>query len=1667
MIKSRLLSLCLSAALLLPSGAISALPVHAEPEDNQGNVRENIPQEIYEAEDFADAAAIKDNADDYFGQGYVDNLSDPLTFTVDVPAAGDYGVRLRYISGSSLEGDGDKTLTVYANGQVVRQSTLPATITADTWAEKLESVPLEEGENTITYQVDQGDTAANVKVDRISLSRIYEAEDAQLTGNMHISTEHAGFSGTGFAAGFEAAGEEAIFTVDAPVAGEYSLVLGYGNGAEDYARSISVFVNGADAAQLSVAPLRTWAAWGEAQATVTLNEGENTVTVRNDNDYGHINLDYITLKPCNWQYAGSVEEVEGEGTSQLTFTLDNAAVQITSVAENAVKVWLEPSGVFDRKYDSFAVVDDAVDAQDLDVSDRGDYYEVDAGEITLRVQKDPFKLTYLDKAGNVLMENENDSMAWSTDGEVKVNSKIQDDEQFWGLGSNKVDFDRRGERIAMWSCDIVGADSEGVAPGWEEGRSDTAEPYYISSKGYSVYFDNTSYTVFDMGKTDPDTCTFGSFNPRAGGELLYYFTYGPSLKEITKTFTDIIGKSFFAPDWAMGNMQCHWGYTQNDIINIATEYRERGIPLDVIISDIDWYEYLCSPTEWNHESYPDPEGMFEALGQLNVRYGMINDPNVTDQGNNQYFVDGDTNKYFIKNQSGETKKVNWPWGAASGITDFFDPEARAWWGGQVQDLKAQGVEYIWMDMNEPSAYATDWLFWNEEGKSWGSINEMKNALATMHNLTLYEAMTEDGSRTFLQTRGGFTGSHKYAAPWTGDIGTTWQDMYEQIRMGTGLSLCGYNYWGFDIGGFNGTCTDDQFARWVQLATFTPVHRFHYISGNESREAWTHNGEENSKKYIGLRYRLMPYMYALSADSIIGIGLEENLGEGGTGLPMTRPMVMNYSDDQNTWELDTQFMMGDSFLVAPVVEDAETKEVYLPEGYWYDYDDGKTVYSGEQTMEYDAPIDLLPVFVKEGSIIPMQPEMQYVGEKPVDEITLDVYPTIEDGAFHFVLYEDDGETDAYQEGVYTTTRYEGRVQTGDTNTLTLEIGARTGSYTDIDDRDYLVQFHNAGYKNPAVTCDGAALTAVDSLEALDAAASGYYVDIAANMCYVKVHDDAAAHTIQVTGEPYTDLILEAEEGETAGSLTVSDAAVTGFTAEADTLTVTADLPAAGDYTVYVYYQAAADGQLTISAGEGSQVMPIKGGDDWQYGAVNLSLAQGENAIRIAGSGENTAVIAVDQVEVPLQLIQMPAVFDHEVQAETGTVTGGAEIASVDSGYTGEGYVKMDAAGEGVEIGGVTAMSDGTYTVNLRYANGGDDGTLHIYANGQADTAKQVQFTKLNGWSLWSEAIVNLELTAGENTITLVRQADDTGEVHIDRIICPLEPESFEEVPIVNGGFEDGSINGWTVTAASGDNNTGYGVDANDRLAGDYKFYFWQANADRTLSQTVELENGSYVLTAWVNAYSFDATADNACYLVAAGFAGDREISVNLSLSHSWVKYEIPVEVKDGKLDIIFRYHADSQTSLQLDEISLRRVEKGSAASGLAQLEAAIGAADGLAAAEYEEASWKAYLAALAMGRKTATDSSSTIEDYAAAITLIDRAQAALIEDHEPPVILKGDLDGDEEVTIADVMEACKVMARESAGTDPTDAEMERGDLDGDSEITIADVMEICKILARNG
>ena len=1175
----RIFSGVLSAILLMATCSIGGM-VSAEPETVAGgyvNDMNDLPtvlsddsiKEIYDAsEAVLTGATINTALDDYSGDGYIDGLPNDAKadFFVNAEAAANYGVRLRYTNGTGAA----KTVNVYVNDVFVRASTLPPTINGTTWEEKLENLPLNAGFNTITYKNDAANDCDAVRFDRISLSRIYEAEDGIRNGVTVNPSGYSGFSGSGYVGTFSTAGHFVTFDVDAAKTGEHTLLIRYGAGStSSAAQSISVYVNGVKIGQKLLDHLRDWNLWADASMSINLNAGPNTVQIRRDsnanggtNDNGSITVDYITIKPTQWDYAGNIEEISGNGTKQLAVTLDNSVVQLTSVDKNAVKVWLEPTGRFDRKYDSFAVVNEAVNPQNLTAVDKGDYYEVDTGAMIMRLQKTPFKITYLDYDGNVIMENENESMGWSTDGELIVNNKLPEDEQFWGLGEKFTAFNYRGTRMINWATDL-GNNNAGTAPTRDEGYFYMANPYYVSSKGYSILFDNTSRTVFDFGKANPQLTSFGCYNPAPGGELIYFFTYGPDLKQVSKTISDYMGKSFFAPIWSYGNAQCHWGYTQANIETVAQRYRDEKIPLDIMFGDIEWYRNYCTPTAWHQTNYPDPDGMIARLRALNLKIGLIDDPNITARASGvgaDDYAYADENKYFVRSNTNNTKQVNWPWGAASGLMDYFNPDARSWWGELHNMILGQGIDVFWVDMNEPARYNRDWYFWNKDGKAFGTLYELKNAYATVHNIAMYDKLHQNGKRSLILTRSGFTGVQRYASPWTGDISANYTNasassgisgLAEQIRMGVNLSFTGYNYWGFDIGGFTGTLNTKLFKRWIELACFIPMHRFHYENGKAASEAYQYNAADVSRKYINLRYRLKPYMYSLTADNIIGIGIETGYGPGGTGIPYARAMSMEYQNDANTWSMDTQFMAGPSFLVAPVVADANTKQVYLPEGDWYDYFNGPVVYEGGRTITCAAPDDVLPLFVKAGSIIPMYPEMQYWDPKFVDCVTLDVYPTFSEGDFNFALYEDDGETEAYLDGVYTTTDYNCNVAiNGEAATYTFDVGARTGSYKDITERDYLFQFHCANLRNIQLTKDGSALNAKRSLEELEASAPGYFHDIDSGICYVKFHDDGNATSIVLKGQlkAFGSISLQKESnGNATGSYFIRNDVGEGLTA----------------------------------------------------------------------------------------------------------------------------------------------------------------------------------------------------------------------------------------------------------------------------------------------------------------------------------------------------------------------------------------------------------------------------------------------------------------------------------------------------------------------------------------
>lgn len=1716
--KRKFLSFFLAASIILSTGVASAggSGQSAETAIDASTKNAVIYKTNYEAEASSVtkvSASVKSEINDFSGSGYVEGFVDgsSLTFTVNVPADGNYGIRLFYLNGSGA----NKTVSLYVGGEKVKTSTLLPTINWYTWAEQLETVTLKSGDNTISYRNDALAAADGIKIDRITVSQIYELENSTYSGTkVKVATDKAGYSGTGFAAGFEDNGDTVSTVVNAPEAGEYVLTTRYSNGTgNSSSRWIYLYV-GENRTKLGMADLRSWDLWYDYKTTVTLKKGANTISYkREDGVSGGLNLDYFTVSPSNWNYAGAVTKVEGNNTKELTFTLDNSTVKISSSDSNAVKVWLEPSNRFSRKYESFAISNQDVAPEKLKYTDKTTYYEVDAGDMLLHVQKSPFKITYLDKSGNVLMENESNSMGWTEEGEIAVNNKIKTDEAFWGLGEVEGEYNRRGQRKVMWSSDIVGGDMESAVPDWENGRSDMAHPYYISSSGYSVLFDNPGYTVFDMGKTSVNTASFGSYNPHPAGELCYYFIYGgndksDTVKQVTKTLTDLSGKSFFAPDWALGNMQSYWGYNQESIVSVAQSYRDNEIPLDVMMADIDWYEYYCTPTQWNKTNFSDPERMLARLDALNLRMGVIDDPNITDRDKDGANVDyniADTAGYFVKAQNNLTKKVNWPWGGASGLMDFFNPAARTWWKSQHDMILNQGIQCFWLDMNEPSAYNTDWLFWNEQGKSYGNIGDVKNAYANMHNQTIFEMMTEDGDRPFFLTRGGTIGSQKYTSPWTGDILSGWVDMHEQISFGTGLSLSGYNYWGFDIGGFSGDPTNDQYKRWVELAAFTPVHRFHSIAGYDKKQAYTHDATEVSRKYIGLRYNLMPYMYSVMADGIVGTGNEEGYSDigTGTGIPYTRPMVMEYPNDKNTWNIDTQFMAGSSFLVAPVVEDSTSKDVYLPSGDWYDYADSETVYSGGRTINYNAPVDVLPTFVKAGSIIPMQPDMQYVGEKPIDIMTLDVYPTRQNGDFHFVLYEDDGETNDYADNKeYATTRFDCNVaKSGTQQTLTLDIGKRIGSYANDERESYMIQLHNAGYRNVTAKTGNTSLTKYASLDLLQKAVSGYYSDEVTGICYVKVADNFLSNKITVTGDTSDEIVTEAENATRSGAANVKTTVtgfsgtgyVTGLDSAADSVTF-ANVSAAadGEYAFYIRYQSASDATVSVKANSGpASDLALYASGTWVEKVVIVSLNKGNNTVSIAGKTGSSAVL-IDKIGLHVKTVILPAVTAESTQAEKGALTGAAKSSSSTIGYTGSGYVENFAAtGDGVKLENIWVAQDGTYALSVRYFNNNtENGTLSFYVGDNTAGAVKAAFKKFNQ-NFWDEIYVNVRLKAGDNTVTIARLAGDTGGVLIDRVSCPLNPITITKsaADLLNNGFELGNMNNWTYWS---EGNSGHGVDKNDALLGSYKFYFYASNSKQRISQTVNLENGTYILNFYAKSYCF-ASGMPPCQVELKNYDGTDEIISEIligSYGGQYNRYEVPVEVKDGKLYVAFSMintALSGDTSLQLDDITLLKVDKPVVSVNKSLLESAVQDGRTLSYEDYTSDTWRKYIKALAMAEKVLSDSSADMASVIGAIQYLKQAVGSLVNedrsDEEAAKAVdalitalpaKDKLKPSDKAAVAEARDAYEelsdiqknlvtklsVLEEAEAIVNPTYA---KGDVNGDKELDIADMLMVRNVL----
>ncbi|MEH6308165.1 glycoside hydrolase family 31 protein [Olivibacter sp. CPCC 100613] len=538
-----------------------------------------------------------------------------------------------------------------------------------------------------------------------------------------------------------------------------------------------------------------------------------------------------------------------------------------------------------------------------------------------------------------------------------------------------------------------------------------------------------------------------SFDSEAGDGVDYYFIQGSNMDQVISGYRTLTGKAPIMPKWVFGYWQSRERYkTQAEILDVAEEFRKRRIPIDNLVLDWSyWPEKDWGGQNFDTARFPDAAGMISQLHQDHFKLMISTWPKVNEESTvfNQFMKNG----WLYRRNITDGRK---DWIGKGYTSTFYDPfnadARRGFWDLLNERLYKKGVDAFWMDASEPDIHSNISV---QERKdvfqpAIGSSTRYYNAFPLQNAKGIYEGQrAEDpNKRIFMLTRSGFAGQQRYAAAtWSGDISSSWNDMKDQISAGLNFSMSGLPYWTMDVGGFlvekrfytPNTADQEEWrelnSRWYQFGAFVPIFRAH--GQFPFREPFNiapegHPAYNSMVYYIQLRYRLLPYLYSLACKSYHD------------DYSMLRGLAMDFTNDAKTYEIGDQFMLGSALLVNPVTKKGATsRPVYLPSGFtWYDLYTGKP-YKGGQQIDAEAPFERIPVFVKSGSILPIDPVRQYTDEKIEGLTTLYIF---EGKNADLTLYEDDGLSYDYEKGIFN------RIQIKyDNQTKSLTISERKGKY----------------------------------------------------------------------------------------------------------------------------------------------------------------------------------------------------------------------------------------------------------------------------------------------------------------------------------------------------------------------------------------------------------------------------------------------------------------------------------------------------------------------------------------------------------------------------------------------------------------------------------------------
>lgn len=653
---------------------------------------------------------------------------------------------------------------------------------------------------------------------------------------------------------------------------------------------------------------------------------------------------------------------------------------ITVYASNVVRVTYLPQGVEQTRSQ---VVEREPAAVPYKVEELNGCTIVNTSELEVVVDKETGVLEFRWNGGSLVelgRELKEKEVLGEKTFEVKQVFMLADGEAVYGLGQH-----------AGYSAH-TGLNYRGRTVYLAQRNTDIAVPFMVSNRGYGILWDLSSMGVFE----------FRGNNLRvwfeAGDSLDFYFIFGPSLDRVIAGYRWLTGSAPLLPKYAFGYWQSKERYaSQEEIVSVVREFKEKGIPIDVIVQDWRyWGKYGWNAFKFDEEFYPNPEEMVKQIHAQGVRLAISIWP----------FFGEETEIYREAAELGHLIP-------GTGLVNVFKEGSRRWFWEKIRDVFLKvGVDGWWLDATEPEVkpmliYTT----WQRELKvDGGKMFKQLNLFPLLEAKAVYEGQRrETGKRVLILTRSGFTGIQRYGVVnWSGDVTGDWTTFRAQIWAGLNYCLSGLPYWTTDIGGFFSGNPETEgyrelFVRWFQWGAFCPIFRVH--GTHFPKEPWRFGPEIERilTKYIRLRYRLMPYVYSLAWRVY------------SEGYTMMRHLAMEFPDDEEALEVDDEFMFGPFLLIAPVTTPSTfEREVYLPMGLWYDFWTGK-IFSGERYVTVQSPLDRIPIFVRAGAILPLAPSKVGSYMEKVNEFEVRVYPG-SNGCFS--LYEDDGETYNYERGEYS-------------------------------------------------------------------------------------------------------------------------------------------------------------------------------------------------------------------------------------------------------------------------------------------------------------------------------------------------------------------------------------------------------------------------------------------------------------------------------------------------------------------------------------------------------------------------------------------------------------------------------------------------------------------------